>query len=436
MASRSYRIDLILRAVALCATLCLFAFLLASGRYPLTSALAGVLAAAEAVLLVAWVDRRNRSLARFLAAVRDADFSRLEALPAGASFDELRRAYAETMRALGDYRLERERERRYLEAVAERVGVGFAVVDAEGRTRYANEAFREAAGPPGAGAALLARAAAMRNGDKETIVVERGGERARLLATVRDLALSGERLRVLSIQDIGPELDASELDAWQRLARVLTHEIMNSIAPISSLAYTATGILRRELGGTGLGDGGLDALSALDAIGRRSRGLLSFVEGYRKVLGVPQPAPRRLLCGELVAKVGGLMEGTLRERRIALKAGAAPERLALVADEGLVEQALINLVKNSIEALEGVERPAIEILAGEGPGGRAFIEVADNGRGIPEGELEKVFVPFYTTKAEGSGVGLGLCRQIMRLHGGSIGVRSVPGERTAFTLRF
>ena len=130
------------------------------------------------------------------------------------------------------------------------------------------------------------------------------------------------------------------------------------------------------------------------------------------------------------------MEGPLRERKIALNLSVVPAGMRLSADEGLIEQVLINLVKNSIEALEDAVKPTIEINARIDPVGRPLIEVADNGKGIPEGDMEKIFIPFFTTKSDGSGVGLSLCRRIMRLHGGSISPSSSPGERTVFGLRF
>ncbi len=177
-------------------------------------------------------------------------------------------------------------------------------------------------------------------------------------------------------------------------------------------------------------------MRALETIGRRSRSLLTFVENYRKVLRLPTPTHALIRCDELFEKVRGLMEDSLREGRVGLKLSVIPAGLRISADEGLIEQTLINLVKNSFEALDGTPRPAIEIDARVDAGGKPVIEVADNGRGIPECNLEKIFIPFFTTKKDGSGVGLSLCRQIMRLHGGSISASSSPGERTVFSLRF
>ena len=450
MASSSFRVDLILRASAICATLYLFFFLLFETRFPLTTIAVGLGAAAQCAFLLVGVDRRNRTLARFLEAIREGDFTRSPSFPRGKSFDALKAEYDLAMAAFRRRDLERERQRRCLEAIAESAGIGFIVYDASGRVDFANEAFKSTLGcrafkdireigDPARG--LLERVAAMKNGEKAALAVGKAGDRLQLLVSVRDFVLFQEKYRLLSVQNIRGELEANEIDAWQDLARVLMHEIMNSIAPISSLAFTATGLLAKVLAkqreeGRDISDGESDALSALETIGKRSRSLLAFVENYRKVLRLPTPAYALVRCDELFGKVRGLMEGALREGRIALKVCAVPMGLRISADEGLIEQALINLVKNSVEALEGAPRPAIEIGARIDAGGKPVIEVADNGRGIPECNLENIFIPFFTTKREGSGVGLSLCRQIMRLHGGSISASSSPGERTVFSLRF
>jgi signal transduction histidine kinase len=444
MASRSYRVELILRAACFCATAYLFFFLLFQSRFALTTALVGLASLLQGALLCASVDRRNRTLARFLEAVRNEDFTGSPSFPGGRSFDALKAEYALAIDAMRRRKLEGERQRRYIETIAESAGIGFAVFDSGGRAEFANEAFRALLGRPvprdifelgDLGGALRERVTAMRNGEKASVSVERGGERLQLLLAVRDFVLLQDRYRLLSLQNIGSELEAKEMDAQAGLARVLMHEIMNSIAPISSLAFSATAILSKVLKREGEGPVE-DAMSALETIGKRSRSLLAFVENYRKVLKVPTPAFAAVRCDELLDKLRGLMEASLRERRIALELRVSPSGLRLQADEGLIEQALINLMRNSIEALEGANGPAIEISARLEPGGRPVIEVADNGRGIAEGNLEKVFIPFFTTKSEGSGVGLSLCRQIMRLHGGSISVSSAPGERTVVRLRF
>ncbi len=450
MASKSYRLELILRTASICAAIYLFFFLLFKTPFTLTTVIVALVSAAQCVALVRSIDRRNRILAHFLEAVRESDFTRNPVFPEGKFFEALKAEYALAIEALRKRSLAQERERRYFEVIAESSDIGFAVLDEAGRVDFANEALASILGrrtvmgssePADSGGDLIRRFSSMKNGEKAPVRLERGGERLGLLVSVRDFILLQEKRRLVSVQDIGPELEANEMDAWQELARVLMHEIMNSIAPISSLAFTATGLLSKVFGRNGddgedpSGEAG-DALRAVETIAKRSRSLLAFVESYRKVLKVPEPSYALVRCDELLGKVRALMGGTLKERGIALKLSVIPTGMKLSLDEGLIEQALINLVKNSIEALEGTQGPTIEIAARLDPAGKAVIEVIDNGRGIPEEDMERIFVPFFTTKGEGTGVGLSLCRRIMRLHGGSISPASSPGERTVFRLRF
>ena len=225
------------------------------------------------------------------------------------------------------------------------------------------------------------------------------------------------------------------MNAWQKMARVLTHEIMNSITPISSLASTARGILAKVLP-RNAGTDGKDVADALRSIERRSKSLLRFVENYRKLLRVPKPQQKTVRVRDVVSKVRSLLAGTLEQRRIRLSCSIVPPGLELAADPDLIEQVLINMIKNSVEALTKTRRPTIEVAARLDDHLRAVVEIADNGHGIPADLLDRVFVPFFTTKGEGSGIGLSLSRQIMRLHGGSISVTSVPNKRTVFSLRF
>jgi two-component system, NtrC family, nitrogen regulation sensor histidine kinase NtrY len=450
MASRNYRLELILRVGCICFTIYLLFFLLFKTSYSLTTAIVGLASAAQCVFLFLSVDRRNRVLARFLESIRDSDFSLSPAFPKGKSFAALKAEYALAIEALRERKLAQERTRRYIEVIADCAGVGFVVLDEGGRVDFANEALgtilgcgvpKDARALDGLGVGLLERFMSMKNGEKDSIRVDRGGERLHLLASARDFILLREKFRLITVQNIRPELEANEMDAWQELARVLMHEIMNSIAPISSLAFTATSLLRKVLDRDGAGrrdlaEEGRDAMSAVETIAKRSRSLLAFVENYRKVLKIPQPSLALVRCDELFGKVRALMESSLREKGISLKLSVVPTSLRLSADEGLIEQALINLVKNSIEALEGAQRPTIEIDGRLGPDGKAVIEVADNGRGIPIESMERIFIPFFTTKAEGSGVGLSLYRRIMSLHGGSIYPSSSPSGRTVFRLRF
>ena len=244
---------------------------------------------------------------------------------------------------------------------------------------------------------------------------------------------TGDREHTLvALQDIGPDLDEKETEAWQNLIRVLTHEIMNSITPIASLAATADGMLKE---GSFDGETAGDIRTAVGTIQRRSEGLLQFVETYRGLTRVPAPSFEIVPVAGLFARVEQLLGPQFAESGVELHTRVDPPGLELTADPGQVEQVLINLLSNAREATEGGDRGRVDLSAHLARG-KVVVEVADNGPGIVEEALGKLFIPFFTTKQNGSGIGLSLCRQIMRLHRGSISVRSQPGERTVFSLRF
>jgi two-component system nitrogen regulation sensor histidine kinase NtrY len=220
---------------------------------------------------------------------------------------------------------------------------------------------------------------------------------------------------------------------------VLTHEIMNSAAPIASLAATAGSLLARS--GGDAGDGGAaeavhDTREALEAIQRRSEALMHFVASYRSFTQIRQPDFRAFPALDLFRQVERLFRVQAEERGIDLRHRVDPADLTLTADEELVEQVLINLLLNAMDAVAGRPAARVELRARLDRYGHVLLQVADNGPGIPPDLQERIFIPFFTTKPEGSGIGLSLSRQILRLHGGTLRVRSDPGAETVFTLRF
>jgi signal transduction histidine kinase len=249
--------------------------------------------------------------------------------------------------------------------------------------------------------------------------------------------LRGKQLTLVSLNDIRGELEEKEMESWQNLIRVLTHEIMNSITPIASLASTAEHLLESTASQPGTPDPETlgDIRGAVRTIEQRSRGLLHFVENYRRLTRIPKPQFRIFPVSEIFERVERLMNGRIENTGISLETVIETGGMELTADPDLLEQVLINLVQNSVQALAGVPHGKISLRAGIDDRGRALIQVRDNGPGIMEDVLAKIFIPFFTTKRDGSGIGLSISRQIMRLHRGTITVRSEPGVETVFTLR-
>jgi len=243
---------------------------------------------------------------------------------------------------------------------------------------------------------------------------------------------------VASLQNIRSELQQRELEAWQNLTKVLRHEIMNSITPIVSLAGTMRDIVETDLAKPVAHDPHLtesvnDLRDALTTIEQRGAGVMRFVDAYRHFTTIPQPVFADVLVENLLRNVAQLAQPNAQKNRIAIT--TASPNLAIRADTAQIEMVLLNLVKNAVESLEKTANPAVRLDAGaDGP--HVVIRVSDNGPGIEPEALEQIFIPFYTTKKTGSGIGLSLSRQIMQLHGGQLTAESTPGQGSTFRLVF
>jgi nitrogen fixation/metabolism regulation signal transduction histidine kinase len=260
------------------------------------------------------------------------------------------------------------------------------------------------------------------------------GELIRLSMNISKFKLEGINYDLISIQDINVELDEQELIAWQKLIRVLTHEIMNSVTPISSLSSSLNTLLTRNIKDNYLDQKNLDYLiSGLNAVQDRSESLLKFTESYKKLTQIQHPDYSKINVSTLFETV--LMLHKTEINRLGINAKYSfDEDLELLADKLMIEQVIINLVKNAIEILENMKNPALELKCFK-ENEYITIQVIDNGIGIPDDKIDKIFIPFFTTKEKGSGIGLSFARQVMRLHKGNVFVKSIPGK-TIFTLKF
>ncbi len=330
----------------------------------------------------------------------------------------------------------------YRQSLLDTVSTALLVVDDDGRVSLANRAARQlaavdvyrleqiAAIGPTVARLLLATPVGSRQ------IVRLTDGRAVLAAVSRFVAPRRAPRRLISVQPISGELDAVEVKAWQDMVHVLAHEMMNSLTPIASLSESLEQMLAAGE------EGELDAQpegsnaelsGALEAIKRRSRGLMEFVERYRQFAELPAPRMESLRIADFLSGIERLMAGTLRERHIAFHCEVAPEDLTCVADHRLLEQAVINLLRNAIDAVGGSDVPAIELL-GCLQDGQVVLTVADNGEGLPAGLPEQVFVPFFSTKSGGTGIGLSIARQIALAHGGRLDVGANQPGGAVFSL--
>jgi signal transduction histidine kinase len=333
-------------------------------------------------------------------------------------------------------RAERQRQLEYLQTLVDTVAAALIVVEPDGRVTLANRSARAFAGRAihklqdidALSTQGVRHLLALAPGAREIVSL---GDGRRVFASVSQFVIPGEPpRRLISLQRIAGELDAVEVKAWQDMADVLTHEMMNSLTPISSLSESLEALLRESAGGREPGE---EVAGALEAIKRRSRGLMDFVGRYRAVADLPAPQVGPVHLRDFIRGIDRLMTPVLKERGIAYHSSVTPEDLTCVADPQLLEQAIINLMRNATDAVAGAEAPRVEIKC-ERADDRVALLIADNGCGVPDARREQIFVPFFTTKSGGSGIGLNLARQVVLAHNGQIDVQPNMPRGSVFRL--
>lgn len=448
MVYRHFRLIATLRIIFIGITSFLFVYLILRTSLYAVTLITGLVVLYQLISLIRYVEKTNKDLSRFLDAIRYEDFSQSFSGPSlGASFDEVKKAFNEVLEKFKQTRSEKEEHFRYLQTVVQHVGIGLLTFQANGDIELINTAAKRllkvirlknidqlaALNPE-----LVNRLKNMKAGEKALIKVQDNSDLLQLAIYATEFRMRGQKFTLVSIQNIQSELEEKEMEAWQNLIRVLTHEIMNSVTPISSLASTAHSLLELEFDAEKkISDETIkDVRDAVQTIEKRSKGLLHFVESYRKLTRIPRPNFQIFEVAALFDRVTQLMNMHIADAKITFKSGIEPENLELTADAELIEQVLINVLLNAIDAVRNLNHPEIELVSRIDERGRAIIQVIDNGPGIPKEVQEKIFIPFFTTKKNGSGIGLSLSRQILRLHRGTISVQSSSGSRTAVTLRF
>ena len=395
-----------------------------------------------------FVSQTNRKLTRFLESVKYSDFISgfTSDNKLGRSFKDLNIAFNEVLEAFRKARSEKEEHWQYLNSVVQQVRTAILSFDAEGNIQLINTNAKKSIGINTIhnireliqfNPRLYHALNSVDTGKSE---LYKGSNELYLTIQSTELRIRGADVKLVTLQNIQPELQKQELEAWQNLTRVLRHEIMNSITPISSLTSTLREILDHDMERKNshyeLKEEGADDLrEGLSTIENRSKGLIKFIDAYREYTSLPKPKMSLVRLKDVIDKVAQLMKPELRKTKIVFTCECTSEYLTIQADVEMIEQVLINLMKNAIEALAETAEPRLD-LVGRYDENSVKIEVIDNGPGIIKEALEHIFVPFYTTKRTGSGIGLSLSRQIMQMHNGSITAESEPGVRTVFTLGF
>ena len=404
----------------------------------------------QAYMLVNQVNKTNEDLEKFFSSVQDHDSSvRFSENTKNNSFGKLHDRMNNINTIIQNVKIENERTSQFLQSVVAHVDIGLLSFDMNGRIEIYNRAakrYLNVQQPQ-----QLSSLKTMNDEIFKIINTIKPGQEIlhkmkidnllqSILVKATELKFESNVIKLVSFQDITNELDKKELDSWQRLIRVLTHEIMNSISPITSLTTVISGYFKRKDDGNPVPLNNIDrqivskTLSGLNTIEETGKGLLGFVDKYRSLTSLPKPDLSKFTIESLFRKCKLLMESNI-SNNIKITASVNPEDIAITADYAQVEQLLINLIKNAIEALSVKKNGTIHLKAFYTEND-TIIQVEDNGIGISSDIIEDIFVPFYTTKENGSGIGLSLSKQIMQNHNGTISVNSARDEGSEFTLKF
>lgn len=428
---RRFALGLALRLALLIAALAAAAAAFATPGLAAARIVALALAAAAAVGLWRYIQRTNMEVARFVEAIRFGDFSASFARPdAGSGFEALGEALDSGIRSLRQERSRLSDESRFYQAIVDDLPVALLLVDPDGRIEPVGKTARRLFGAVQGvraddyaifGDSFVSCLQALAPGRRQLVQLAIDGAPQRAMMRAAAVHRLGGQHRVITVQPIQDALNAVEVATQSDLIRVLTHEIMNSMTPVTSLARTASELMKQA----DAGDAEIiaDARAAVDTLARRADGVMHFVETYRQISRTPQIRRHSFPAVPFAEELKRLFQAERPPARIAFSLDIAPDSLILDADPDLLAQVLINLLRNAAEAAEahgGEPWVALRMTATHGAGVR--IEVEDNGPGVPEERRSEIFLPFFTTKAKGTGVGLSFARQVVLGHDGAIGV--------------
>jgi nitrogen fixation/metabolism regulation signal transduction histidine kinase len=391
--------------------------------------------------LFSLVNQTNKKLTEFLLNIRYDDY---EAHYSSESGEITQKALSGAFNVITDkfrhMRQEKEAQYHFLNNIVENVDTGLICFEDSGETLLMNPALKRVLHKSyipnmeslsKVDEKLFEAMHAMGSGEKTTVQIRNGQEAVDLSIRKSTMKLGSDRVHLFVLSDIRNELEEQEMAAWQKLIRILTHEIMNTVAPVASLASTADAMIVKEA--TMDPETREEIHMAVRTIQKRSEGLLDFTEKYRSLTKLPVPKFQAVELKELLDYILVLFSARIQEQGVTIEKYFPHQPVMVNADPALLEQAIINLIKNGLDALEDITAPKIQIAIRKQEN-RTAIEIADNGPGIPADTLDQIFVPFFTTKESGSGIGLSLARQILHLHKGTIACTSEVGKGTLFTV--
>ncbi len=449
MGYNQFKINILLRIAAITFSAFLLAEFINESFLQLSTLLMAALLVFQTVSLLRFLEVNQGNIEEFLHKNRGDNDAHAD--PNNAPTDQdLSEQHAQLQKKFHDLKHEKDAQSQYLKTIVQHLGIGLLTFDRQGDVQIINTTAKKLlrvkhlnniSSLNHLSEPLVESFKSLKTGGQDLIKIQDEGYTVQLSVYAIELTLKGEPFKLITLQNIQSELEEKEMEAWQNLIRVLTHEIMNSVTPISSLAATVDGDLASNMEESRdhyqIDKEDLDDIHrAIQTIQRRSEGLIRFVSDFRNLTRIPIPQLKEVRVKELFDRVLTLLKHDLDQENVNVISSIKPSDLMVRVDPELIEQVMINIVKNAIQALEEEPHKQIKLSASRDNKHNITIRIKDNGPGIDEEALTKIFIPFFTTKKNGSGIGLSLSKQIMRQHKGAIKVVSHIDEGTEFSLRF
>ncbi len=445
MVSQNLNKSIIIRVLLLAATALILGWVIFAGQLFVLIVFLSLTFIIEVSELINFLNRTNRKIAYFFDAIRNDDSTLNFPVNTGnKALNDLNASLNKVNELIKDIKFELREQEQYFKTILEHVSIGIITYNEKGTIFLANSSAKELLGHEHLthinqivriDRKLFNALKELQPGDRKLVNFnsKKGIIQLSLKSTL--FKTTQENFQLVAIQDLKNELEIKELESWIKLIRVLTHEIMNTVAPITSLSQTILGYFK-NLEGNPPGERVIqNTVKGLEVINERGTGLIGFVETYRKLTRIPKPEKISIALGEFIDNTITLINVEPIGENIQITHKVEPLDLEISADKKQISQVLINLIKNALEALQETVNGKIHIVGDINENGRAEISVTDNGPGIPDDLADKIFIPFFTTKESGSGIGLSLSRQIMQLHGGILKMESQQGN-TTFTIIF
>ncbi|MBN3520175.1 GHKL domain-containing protein [Algoriphagus lutimaris] len=443
-----YKVGLLGRIAFLAATLFLMAYTIFDEWGVFMISLFLILVVIQIIFFLKYSESSFKKVRVFLDNIKQDKYTQLYPVKFdGTETDDLHIEFNAILAKLKEDQAEKEAQYQYFRSVFKHLSIGLITYGENGNIQIINtaakrildiEELKNISQIEGINKELHLAIQNLRTGGSELIKIAHPDGIMQLSVYVIELLMRGEKFKLVSLQNIQSELEEKEMEAWQNLVKILTHEIMNSIAPISSLAGTIKEEIESKMDDVSqVSPSDMeDYLMGISTIEKRSQGLINFVSDFRSLAHIPTPKFSSIGIAKLFDQLEVLLAHQLESKNITLRKELNPPELILFGDQTQIEQVLINLAQNAIHAVEDAEIKVITFRAFIDEAGKIILEVSDTGKGIEEEALSKIFIPFFTTKKKGSGIGLSLSKQIMRRHKGNIQVRSAIEEGTTFKLIF